>query len=409
MSSFQIKFDAIDRLEKSTTFPKNTLYFKILRYLVQEEEAGKKVKSSTIAMDVLAPQDGVYSSNYDSLIRNKLYTLRKELKLFYFTEGKEDDIKLSIPKGAYQVEISQIDKNKTANKNSENTSTSKSWKSYLFPSITVVLLMLVSYQFFFQASHNPVLRTSLVSLLMDSDESLDIILGGREFYLEYDTQLKRRRFIYDTEPELPWTFNKMNAIMSKYPERHIHDHTETIHSDADHLILTAELKSEWNMRHQESHIFQSQYVKKIKNNSVFIGGIKEGSLFDLSSYFTHSKFIFKTPGLLGYITHFAKRDGTLLKLGTEYEKDTIGAINNSYYYIIKKVMVEGGKQLLFLLSSHRADRKYMNHIMFSPDFHKEILSSFKNGVPDEFELLLKIKGSRRMGSSHTIIYNSASN
>lgn len=359
-------------------------------------------------MDVLAPQDGVYSSNYDSLIRNKLYTLRKELKLFYFTEGKQDQVKLSIPKGAYQVELMHIKDHRPISEPIEVATVIKGWKSYVLPSFTVSLLLLVAYLLFFQQRKNPVLHPSLVSVLIDSDEKLDILLGGREFYLEYDTQLKRRRFIYDTEPELPWTFNKMNKIMSKYPERHIHDHTEMAHSNTDHLILAAGLKAEWNMRHQESKIFESRYVKKIKTNSVFIGGIREGTLFDLSSYFTKSKFIFKAPGLLGYITHYAQKDGSLLSLSCEYEKKPTGAINNSYYYIIKKVTVEEGKQLLFLLLSHRADRKYMNHIMFSPDFCDEILSSFKHGVPDNFELLLKVTGSKRMGSSHTIVYNSAS-
>lgn len=77
------KLKIIEELKKSKTFPKNEMTFNILEYLVNEQAEGREVKSSSIAIDLL----GLQGSNQDAYIRNKLYYIRKELKLYYLSEG----------------------------------------------------------------------------------------------------------------------------------------------------------------------------------------------------------------------------------------------------------------------------------------------------------------------------------
>jgi len=46
--------------------------------------------------------------------------------------------------------------------------------------------------------------------------------------------------------------------------------------------------------------------------------------------------------------------------------------------------------------------------LYEPTFQSELQDSFGGNIPEEFELLLEVKGSQYSGISHKIIYNSFS-
>ena len=97
------KLEAIKVLQSSRSFPKEGIYFRFLNYMVKEESAGNIVKSSTIAIDLLSDGNKTNGKLQDSYVRSKMLKLRKELNLFYLTEGKNEPYKISIPKGNYEV------------------------------------------------------------------------------------------------------------------------------------------------------------------------------------------------------------------------------------------------------------------------------------------------------------------
>lgn len=47
------------------------------------------------------------------------------------------------------------------------------------------------------------------------------MVGNRNFYREYDTELGRTRFIWDSDNRFPVVPSKMNQIIREYPERKI--------------------------------------------------------------------------------------------------------------------------------------------------------------------------------------------
>ena len=60
-----------------------------------------------------------------------------------------------------------------------------------------------------------------------------------------------------------------------------------------------------------------------------------------------------------------------------------------------------------MLGVNDRDRNYIKTKLFNNEFKKDLLDSFKGKIPEEFEILIKVKGSKLLASSHEIIYNSA--
>ena len=110
MNDSKQKLKVVAQLEQSNSFPKQDIYFELLRYLVEEEKEGRNVKSSTIAID-LFPSDHKNGISRDSYVRSKMLSLRKDLKQFYLSEGASHTPQLSIPKGeSDQYNRSKFDK-----------------------------------------------------------------------------------------------------------------------------------------------------------------------------------------------------------------------------------------------------------------------------------------------------------
>ena len=100
-NTFQDKLKAANVLEKSEVFRKHPNLIDLLKYLINQEEKGVKLKSVTIAIDLLSDTKSSRSSDKETIIRTRLFNLRKKLELFYLAEGKEENQRLSIPKGGY--------------------------------------------------------------------------------------------------------------------------------------------------------------------------------------------------------------------------------------------------------------------------------------------------------------------
>ena len=75
---------------------------KLLRYIVKETLAGRqdKIKEYTIGTD-LFERDVRYDTSEDPMVRINAGRLRRMLKLYYLQSGKNDRIRIEIPKGRY--------------------------------------------------------------------------------------------------------------------------------------------------------------------------------------------------------------------------------------------------------------------------------------------------------------------
>jgi len=75
---------------------------RLLRFLVEEALEGRaaQLKESVLAVEVLGRAPG-FDSKIDPIARVEVSRLRTRMVLYYGSEGKEDDVRITLPKGAY--------------------------------------------------------------------------------------------------------------------------------------------------------------------------------------------------------------------------------------------------------------------------------------------------------------------
>ena len=315
------KFDAINRLKQSEKFSNQELQIKILEYLANADEEGRNIKSTTLAIDLLGRSDGANTSVQDAFIRTKVMNLRKDLDLFYLTEGKEEAYKISIPKGAYRLLLSPQNKKNSVVKSINAKGKSKSIPPFFIVSILLVVVSILCLGVtYFMIQKKGDTQSSIVSLFLSKESPLTIVLGSRGFYREYDTELERYRFIFDSDVELPHQKSKLKRIEQAYQERKIITVEDNLrHIDIPNMLFATKLLKEWWQSGQESFIKESTTVNKafeLKNNTLFISKMNSGDLYDLTVYFDNSRCKFKRGDMNTpiYISHFMMPDSTALSL-----------------------------------------------------------------------------------------------
>ena len=412
MELFSLKKEAISRLEKTEVFTKKELYLDILHYLVKAEQEGTSVKSSTIANDLLGIEDGRNGGNQDAVIRTKIQGIRKELKLFYLTEGKTEKYRLTLPKGSYKLELQNVETSKEANyiePNAQATTAKagvkrKIWLYSLSMAVCLLLLINTYLLFFDTPAQGNTFQSSVVTLLLGEKKPLTIVVGERGFYLEYDKDIMRYRYVFDFDTDLPHVSEKLASLIQAHPEKQI-VHNSFAHVDTENMMLAAELHKEQALMQSKSIIVKSRNLEKIEQNTVFVSKTISGDMYNLSSYFLNSRFKFSAPQSRGSLKYFMKKDSTILDLDPKYEEYKNKEFITSYY-IIKKAITPNNHKILFLLPTDDGTRNYFMDRLYEPTFQSELQDSFGGNVPEEFELLLEVKGSQYAGISHKIIYNS---
>lgn len=95
--------EALARLETAPAMGSGGRLPALLRYLVSEELAGRgvRIKAYSIATGPLG-RDSDFDPQADSIVRVEMGRLRKALELHYATEGREDPLVISFPKGSYR-------------------------------------------------------------------------------------------------------------------------------------------------------------------------------------------------------------------------------------------------------------------------------------------------------------------
>src|SRR5262249_42785648 len=75
---------------------------RFLQYVVEETLAGRteRIKAYSIATSVFG-RDASFDPQTDPIIRIEASRLRRSLERYYLTAGKDDPIRIEIPKGSY--------------------------------------------------------------------------------------------------------------------------------------------------------------------------------------------------------------------------------------------------------------------------------------------------------------------
>jgi adenylate cyclase len=94
--------EALGRILASPGFDASARDRRFLEYIVEETLAGRadRLKGVTIAIDVFG-RDATIDPQHDPVVRIEAAKLRRSLERYYLTAGREDPIRIDIPKGAY--------------------------------------------------------------------------------------------------------------------------------------------------------------------------------------------------------------------------------------------------------------------------------------------------------------------
>jgi adenylate cyclase len=95
--------DALARVTSHKSFSGAARLRQLLEYVVSQTLAGKgdELKEYAIAVDVLDKPDD-FDPQTDSVVRVMLGRVRNALELYYATDGAQDRVQISIPRGQYQ-------------------------------------------------------------------------------------------------------------------------------------------------------------------------------------------------------------------------------------------------------------------------------------------------------------------
>lgn len=101
----------LEKIKRSSEFKNSEKFQELLQYLVDETIKGNYVKEISIAIDVFK-KDASFDSNENPSVRVNISKLRKKLRNYYLTEGKDDTIRFELPKGKYIINFIKVKQRK---------------------------------------------------------------------------------------------------------------------------------------------------------------------------------------------------------------------------------------------------------------------------------------------------------
>ena len=103
--------DQLDRILKSGPFGQSRRRQRFLEYIVNETVAGRgdRLKGYNIALAVFDRTE-TFDSNIDSTVRMEAARLRDRLREYYVADGRDDPVRIELPKGTYTPHIEFLKK-----------------------------------------------------------------------------------------------------------------------------------------------------------------------------------------------------------------------------------------------------------------------------------------------------------
>src|ERR1700723_3965060 len=100
--SAEPRWQLAQRIVASRSFAKSVLLSRFLLYVCEREITGKttEISEHQIGVHVFGRRQG-YHPGEDNIVRNYARQLRNRLEQYFLEEGREEELRLSIPRGKY--------------------------------------------------------------------------------------------------------------------------------------------------------------------------------------------------------------------------------------------------------------------------------------------------------------------
>jgi len=362
------KLESLEKVLSSKTFVRAPSSSVLLRFLVEATLKNKDLKETTISMELFGKNYADEKS--EAHIRVNVYHLRKKLEKYYEEEGKEDEWRIQIKKGQYQVsfeerkkEVGPIQKN----------------NKKIYISAAVLMLLLVTWfarreeqvflwQPFFTNGKQTTLFIGDFFGIMGTT-----VTGQHGWNRDYDiNNLTDYYQFVENNPD-----KKENISPANYPY--------VTGMAANGTMNISRLFHRKNIDFDIQFSSQTSAKDVSKHNSIYIGPIKNKNLF--IDFFNDANPNFRIENNLLYYKNSISKMDTLISLsiddGSVYE-----------HAIVSRIKGPNETEQFMFFSDHDIGVKATTEKISDPQWVRENLSSALDNNP-YFTAVFLVKGKNR--------------
>ncbi len=380
------KLRLVERILASKEFSGSKVYQTYLHYLVSATEAGKPLKEVTIAIDVFG-KDADFNPAEDTIVRSHTYTLRKKLDAYYYNEGKEERYRLRIPKGHYEVQI--IDRQKDGQNAGNFFKSAAAHYPWL---IVAVLLIVIAYLWQTRRSGHIPVQSQITAddpvwhSIIRSDLPVMIVPGDHYFFIDYFDKYGKDLTVRDVTINSEAEFDSLRQRYPAYDLRPVDEPYFPYHSlwslPPILNILYALDKKPFLRR---SSVISPQILDEY--NFIFIGSIK--TLYVLRHTLSQSHFTFNISPHL--VTYTPPDSGAPQIFRTNLHSTG----PNEDLILALKLPGPANNTIMIIASYHSLGAPEISNFLTNPSRRKPLEKLFNDRYgkfPEYFEVLFRVVG-----------------
>ena len=276
--------DALSRVVGRPVFVQAGQLRAFLSYIVEAEVAGRgsSLNEYLIGVEALGRPQG-YSPAEDGVVRNRALSLRKRLSEYYESDGIDDPIRISVPKGGYRPVFTRTDAEALPMPPREDAASKPSrWRrdvgfAALGAAICLVAALALLDQPGGEAGVDPIVRQTLGPLLEPGGSSLITVATGPHLLLRPENTLIPAGTPGSPAPNLAAWYSGLGHVL---PAREVHlrpANTSTMWGD---VVATATVSKLMTAAGTSSKVLTESATSMavLRDNNVVIIGRPEYSV-----------------------------------------------------------------------------------------------------------------------------------
>lgn len=400
-----VRKSILSKILQSKGFRESSLYQNLLSYLVNATLSESIPKEITIAIDVFG-KDSSYNLNKDSTVRYHMHVLRKKLDEYYEGEGKQDKVRMSIPKGHYEVKfIVNDDRGRVFVK--KPLSYLKRWETLLAMSFFITsIIFLYLYLELSKSSKGAYAWAKKDTIWSTFFENgyLTILVIGDDFLLdEHRVDMKRYRNVRDWKID---SEDDLRDFLAKYPHENIRksEISMTPFKGVDNIfdILPIVYSFQDDAKLKISSEVALDDVKM--HNTIYIGELKNLRVLKQILYRTPIRFQYTPDERLYILGDKADTSQTFVRIEAPYEQKN--KFNIDYSIFIKMRGFEN-ENFMMIVGFGYGGRLERTRMLSNPNLLAELenhIVKINKQVPKYFITVFEVKSIERTGFTNELKY-----
>jgi hypothetical protein len=385
MSNESIENKLLEKILASNEFSHSKIYQTYLTYLVEASREGKDLKETVIAIEVFG-KDATFNPAEDTIVRSHTYTLRKKLESYYFHEGREDKLRLKIPKGHYNTKFITV---------SDNIYHPKRILSFVSKRLTIPIMMTLILVTVISMLYNYSLKNQLHSFqciegndpiwkeYLNSSLPILLVVGDHFFFNDYLEKYQQEVGI--RHPAI----NSMEDFQQAYPNYRVIPSVEPYFPYHSIWSLPPILSILYSV-HETPILRKSSDVSPQmldEYNIIFLGSIK--TLYKLKHTLLKSHFDFEVSP---HRVFYKPDDQTDTQI---FETSLHSTGPNEDLILALKLPGPDNNSIFIIASYHSLGAPEIANYLTLPETRKDLEQRMVNKfhrVPKYFEILFRVTG-----------------